>query len=167
MGKVLLGGMRSSHWGCRPEEGPLYGNAFMEWDESLSIGIELIDSQHQEWFRRLGDVSLAMHSAGGVRQLVKTFDFLKDYTRFHFQTEEKFMADQRYPELEEHRRKHAELRETLSRLESDLEEEGITPALSGAVNTLLSNWLIRHIREVDQRFGAFLKAHGQENAAGT
>lgn len=139
----------------------------MQWDESLVTGIELIDAQHREWVRRLEDVSLAMYSAGGAKRLVETLDFLKDYTRFHFETEERFMADHRYPELDEHRRKHAELHETLVRLEADLEEEGITPTLTEAVNTLLSNWLIRHIRDVDQRFSAFLKHQERGSTPGT
>jgi len=139
----------------------------MQWDESLAIGIELIDAQHREWIRRVEDVSLAMHSAEGVRRLVKTLDFLKDYTRFHFETEERFMADHQYPELDDHRREHAELHETLARLEADLDEEGITAPLTESVNTLLENWLIQHIRQVDQRFGAFLRDRGTEGTAGT
>jgi hemerythrin len=139
----------------------------MQWDESLAIGIELIDAQHREWIRRVEDVSLAMYSAEGVRRLVETLDFLKDYTRFHFETEERFMADHQYPELDDHRRKHAELHETLARLEADLDEEGITAPLTGAVSTLLENWLIQHIRQVDQRFGAFLRDRGTKGTAGT
>lgn len=139
----------------------------MQWDESLSVGIGLIDKQHREWIERLNDVSAAMHSSQGTRRLVETLDFLRDYTRFHFETEERCMAEHKYPELEDHRRKHQELAQTLTRLEEDLEEEGITPALTEAVNTLLGNWLVQHIREVDQRFGTFLRDRGIEISAAT
>lgn len=138
----------------------------MQWDESLATGIELIDAQHREWIRRLEDVSLAMHSVQGAKRLVATLDFLKDYTRFHFQTEERIMAELQYPELDEHRRKHAELHETLARLEADLDEDGITPALTDAVNTLLGNWLVQHIQEVDRRFSTFFKERRRNDRAG-
>jgi hemerythrin len=134
----------------------------MQWDESLSIGIGLIDAQHREWIQRLNDVSAAMHSTKETKRLVETMEFLRDYTRFHFETEERCMADHKYPELDDHRKKHQELTQTLTRLEDDFDEEGITPALTEAVNTLLGNWLIQHIREVDQRFSKFLKDRGLE-----
>jgi hemerythrin len=134
----------------------------MQWDESLSIGIGLIDAQHREWIQRLNDVSTAMHSTKETKRFVETMEFLRDYTRFHFETEERCMADHKYPELDDHRAKHQELTQTLTRLEDDFDEEGITPALTEGVNTLLSNWLIQHIREVDQRFSTFLKDRGLE-----
>jgi len=109
----------------------------MQWDESLSIGIGFIDKQHREWIQRLNDVSAAMQSPHATKRVVETLDFLRDYTCFHFETEERCMADHKYPGLDDHRRKHQELTQTLTRLEEDFEEEGITPALTEAVNTLL------------------------------
>lgn len=132
----------------------------MQWDESLAIGVGLIDEQHREWIQKLNDVSTAMHSSVGTKRFVETLEFLRDYTRFHFETEERCMSEHKYPELDDHRKRHQELTQTLTRLEEDLDEEGITPALTEAVNTLLGNWLVLHIREVDQRFSSFLKDRG-------
>ena len=58
----------------------------MQWYESLSIGIGLIDAQHREWIQRLNDVSTAMHSTKETKRFVETMEFLRDYTRFHFET---------------------------------------------------------------------------------
>jgi hemerythrin-like metal-binding protein len=70
------------------------------------------------------------------------------------------MSEHKYPELDDRRKRHQELTQTLTRLEEDLDEEGITPALTEAVNTLLGNWLVHHIRKVDQGFSAFLRDRG-------
>ena len=32
------------------------------WDESLSVGVELIDQQHQKWIGHLSDVAGALES---------------------------------------------------------------------------------------------------------
>jgi hemerythrin len=132
----------------------------MQWDEGLSIGIELIDNQHREWIKRLNDVSTAVESGRGVSRIAETLDFLFGYTRFHFGTEERCMIEHEYPAIDLHRAAHLELTNTLKNLEKDFEEDGATPSLATAVNTLLANWLVRHIREVDGQFGAFLRERG-------
>lgn len=132
----------------------------MQWDNSLAVGVDLIDDQHQEWIKRLSDVATALQSGHGFGRIAETLDFLVEYTQFHFGTEEQCMASHGYPELEAHAKKHHELLATLKDVEQEFDEEGITPALPGAINTLLTNWLVRHIREVDQRFGEFLKERG-------
>ncbi len=132
----------------------------MQWDESLSVGVELIDSQHKEWINRLNDVAAAIQSGHGASRIAATLDFLVGYTEFHFSTEERCMTEHQYPELDAHKVKHQELTGTLKNLEQDFEEDGATQALATAVNTFLTNWLVKHIREVDLRFGAFLKERG-------
>jgi hemerythrin len=132
----------------------------MQWDQTLSIGIDLIDSQHKEWIKRLNDVSAAVQAGLGAGRIAEALDFLAEYTQFHFGTEERCMTDHQYPELEAHKSKHQELSDTLKDLERDFDEEGATASLATAINTLLTNWLIRHIREVDLRFGTFLKERG-------
>ena len=42
----------------------------------------------------------------------------------------------------------------------DFREEGATYTLAESLNTLLGNWLIKHIKAVDQEFGTFLKEKG-------
>lgn len=129
----------------------------MTWDDSLSIGVELIDEQHKKWIERLSDVQAAIEDLRGMPQIANTLDFLVDYTEFHFSTEEKSMSDTGYPELENHRAKHQELKGTLDDLIADFRDYGVTEKLSQAVGTLLGNWLRDHIRVVDQAFAVFLK----------
>jgi len=129
----------------------------MQWDESLSIGVEVIDGQHQKWIERLGDVQVAIEDHRGMPHVSNTLDFLVDYTRFHFSEEEKYMSETGYPELGSHRAKHEELRGTLDDLIVDFRDYGVTEKLSRAIGTFLGNWLRDHIRVVDQAFAAYLK----------
>ena len=129
----------------------------MKWDESLSIGVELIDEQHKKWIEHLGDVQSAIEDLRGMPRIANALDFLVDYTQFHFSTEEKSMSETGYPELESHRARHEELKGTLDDLIEDFRDDGVTEKISRAIGTFLGNWLRDHIRVVDQAFAAFLK----------
>ena len=132
----------------------------IEWDQSLSIGIRLIDDQHKALIKRLNDVSVAIENNIGEREISKTLEFLSEYADYHFSTEEKHMAEQGFPGLETQKIKHQEFMDTLSNLDQDFEEEGSTRALSDAINNFLFNWLTNHIQGLDQQFGNFLSEKG-------
>jgi hemerythrin len=129
----------------------------INWDESLSIGVELIDEQHKKWIGHVRDVQAAIEARRGMPKIASTLDFLINYTQFHFSTEEKSMSETGYPALENHRAKHEDLKGTLDNLIEDFKEDGVTEKLSEAIGTFLVNWLRDHIRDVDQAFAAFLK----------
>ena len=129
----------------------------IKWDESLSIGVELIDEQHKKWIGHIRNVQAAIEARRGMPQIASTLDFLINYTQFHFATEEKSMSETGYPGLESHRARHEELKGTLDNLIEDFNEEGVTEKLSEAIGTFLVNWLRNHIRDVDKAFAAFLK----------
>jgi len=132
----------------------------IQWNDDLSVGIELIDEQHRMLIERMNAVSAATEAHHGVEKIAKTLDFLVEYTEFHFSTEEKHMAAHGYPGLPEHHTKHEELKDILRDLEQDFKEEGATYTLADSINTLLGNWLVKHIKAVDVPFGAFLKEKG-------
>ena len=130
------------------------------WNETLSVGIALIDEQHKTWIDRFNALAEAIAEHGAQRQIAMTLGFLIDYTHFHFATEEKQMTAHSYPGFAEHLQKHEELRVTLADLVRDFEEDGPTQILADAVNTFLGNWLIKHIQQIYQKFGAFVKEKG-------
>ena len=130
------------------------------WNETLSVGIALIDEQHKTWIDRFNALSAAIAEHGAQQQIAVTLGFLVDYTNFHFATEEKQMTAHGYPGFAEHLQKHDELRRTLTDLVLDFEEDGPTQILADAINTFLGNWLIKHIQQIDLKFGAFVKEKG-------
>ena len=66
------------------------------------------------------------------------------------------MAKYNYPLLEQHKKIHAEFIGAVKQLEEDFEEEGATGSLAESINTLLINWLIKHIKGEDVKFGNFI-----------
>jgi hemerythrin len=129
----------------------------MQWQDSLSVGIDIIDNQHKQWIQHFNNAAEAVSANQNPTQISKTLGFLIDYTEAHFSTEEKYMTENNYAGLQEHRGKHDELRSTLSNLVKDFEEEGVTPRLAEAIDSFLGNWLLQHIKEIDTKFGSFVK----------
>ena len=130
------------------------------WTPDLATGVELIDEQHKQLIERMNELDRAVRFSRGVPKIIKTLDFLIEYTDFHFGTEERNMVELDYPQLEYHRGQHAEFVKTLKDLEMDFEEEGATEALAESINTFMFNWLVNHIKTVDVRFGEFLAQKG-------
>ena len=132
----------------------------IQWDESLSVGVDVIDGQHQKWMEHYNSVVDAIESEGGPAPVTRTLSFLIEYTDMHFATEEGIMTRAGYPELDAHKAKHEELRQTVANLIGDYEEEGETAQLEAAVDVFLGNWLIDHIESTDQVFGRYVKDKG-------
>ncbi len=134
----------------------------IEWTDELSVGMDLIDEQHKQWITHFNELAIAVDNCQGESKIGNTLLFLLEYTQFHFETEEKFMAEYPYEEREAHVEKHRMLIDTVEDLARDYKEEGATHSLAEAVDTFLGNWLIDHIRQTDMGFGAALRAAGAE-----
>ncbi len=120
------------------------------WSPALSVGNGLIDSEHQEWIKRLADVQNAVNSGMKGEKISETLDFMLEYTKNHFENEEKLMQESSYPGIDIHKKDHEKLKSTLAELVRDFREDGPSPQLSEAVNSTLHNWLLSHISERDK-----------------
>ena len=131
-----------------------------EWDDSLSICVELVDEQHKMLIGKMNDFNTAVEEALGPEKILKTLDFMIDYTDFHFSTEEKHMVANDYPAYQEHLKAHNEFKGMIDDLVQDFKEEGSSEGLAGALDKLLLTWLVKHIKGMDQAFGQWLDGKG-------
>ena len=129
----------------------------VEWNDSFSIGIDLIDEQHKMLIEHLQAVTEAIESSQGEGTIAKTLDFLLNYTHFHFSEEEKQMIKLHYPELDQHRQLHKEFKNSVEELVEDYEQEGAVKDIANHIRDFLFNWFVKHIEEADQKLGQFLK----------
>ena len=134
----------------------------IRWDGSLAMGVGVIDDQHKQLIQRLNDLAKAVEENQGPKAVASTLSFLTEYTHFHFQAEEGLMVAQEYPGLADHQKEHEEFRTILRSMGTDFETDGASAHLAGQINTFLFTWLVRHIRQVDTRFGKFLQDKGAE-----
>ncbi|MBW1719604.1 MAG: hemerythrin family protein [Deltaproteobacteria bacterium] len=134
--------------------------AKIEWDESLSICVELVDEQHKMLIEKLNDINQAIEQTLGAEKILKTLDFMVDYADFHFSTEEKHMIANEYPGYQEHKKAHEEFKGMINSMIEDFKEDGATEGLAKSINTFLMNWLVKHIKGADQEFGNWLDEKG-------
>jgi hemerythrin len=133
----------------------------IEWLDEYSVGVKTIDMQHQMLFAKIAQLAEAMQSGQSKQAVGAVLDFLAQYTRTHFDTEERWMAELGYPEREFHLREHGFFVATLNGLKSQFEQSGPTATLAIAVNGQVFSWLRKHVLGTDQKLGAFLKANGK------
>lgn len=136
----------------------------MEWNEKLATGIDTIDSQHKELFKRINNLVNAIKQHRCKDEIDGTIKFLEDYARVHFSEEEKHMRETCYEGYEEQRREHRKYLAALAELKAQARQprvQGSSYDLSATTNQVVVDWIVDHIMKVDMKFGEHLRAAEQ------
>jgi hemerythrin len=132
--------------------------ALIQWNASLSVGVDEIDKQHQKLVQMINELHDAMRQAKGASVLGPLVTSLIDYAGTHFKTEEKYFVRFAYPDAEVHKKAHADF--TAKVLDFKKRFEANTVGLSMDVMNFLSDWLQSHIKGTDKKYGPFFNANG-------
>lgn len=128
-----------------------------EWTEELATGVEQVDQQHQEIFRRCNLFVGACKSGKGREALIETLNFLGSYVVDHFSLEEKLMWEHNYPDMSQHLEQHQHLKEAVLSLQDHLDEHGPSISVLTETNQKLLDWLVNHIKKSDRALGSYLQ----------
>lgn len=135
----------------------------MQWTDRLATGINTIDSQHKELFKRIDNLVLAIKQHRCKSEIDGMIKFLDDYARVHFSEEEKHMRETQYGGLEEQREDHAKYLAALAELKEQASlprVQGSSYDLSATTNQVVVDWIVAHIMRLDMKFGEYLKGKG-------
>jgi hemerythrin len=132
--------------------------AYLNWTPDLSVGIDRIDREHRKIVAFLNELYEAMQAGQGREALGKVLNELLLYTKTHFATEERCMAAHGYPDTEDHKRRHEKMAEKVKALHEQYREGSLTSPIQ--ITNFLKDWLAKHIRETDRKYGPFLVARG-------
>lgn len=130
---------------------------FFDWREELVTGIDEIDAEHRELFKRAGILQSACMAAKGQEELARHLWYLKRYVRKHFGDEEKLQTRYSFPAYPEHKAQHDWFRNELRRIEEQYAREGTSTGLVIKVNHLMFHWFRDHILRFDRELAAFLR----------
>ena len=128
--------------------------AYLEWNDRFNTGISKIDQQHRCLVDFLNDLYAAMHAGKGRDALGNVLIELLAYTRTHFTTEEKLMAEHGFPGLEDHKTIHQKMARKVKDLNSQFKSGQIANPIQ--ITNFLKNWLAKHILETDMKFATHL-----------
>ncbi|HEX2938291.1 MAG TPA: bacteriohemerythrin [Ruminiclostridium sp.] len=129
----------------------------MKWTDDLSVGVELIDSEHKSLINAINELFDACGKGLGRKKISETLEFMQNYIRTHFSDEEKLQKKCGYPDYSNHCRYHASFIEKVGNYSKRLEEEGANIALVADFNSFVTDWLINHISREDKKIGLYIK----------
>jgi len=120
---------------------------WVKWDESLRVGIDIIDEHHRYLFEltnNLFDVVVQKRSSREVAKVLKSLD---KYAQVHFRAEERMMEHFAYSRIEVQRSQHHQFEQKVDEFYQELHETPLTARFD--VLTYLRQWLVSHIRNED------------------
>ncbi len=120
--------------------------ALINWDINYSVGIDLIDKQHQKLFETINNY----HE--NISDEEKSFEKLLAYIDFHFATEELYFDKFNYEKKGEHIKAHNFYKEKILETEKEYLEKGKSPELRKKIEDFVVDWIIHHILIEDRKY---------------
>mgnify|MGYP001249926168 CR=1 FL=1 len=110
----------------------------LEWNPGMSVGVEEIDAQHRELFRRAAELleGIRRGERGEIGALV---EYLHRYAVTHFGAEEETMRAARYPAYARHKAERDRFIEDLLRITREHEDRG-GPFVAVQLDHWLGGW---------------------------
>ena len=131
---------------------------FVSWDDSLSVGIQAIDDEHQKLLSLINNLQTSVLYPTGESFERQALAELVDYTKYHFGREEKLMRENGYPDFEPHKQQHEEMISKVGDYMRAYEKD--RESTIDDLTRFLKTWLIDHIAGTDQKYSRFLRDKG-------
>lgn len=122
----------------------------INWDESYSVGVQELDNQHKKLFKMLDELFESVDTASNSQTVSEVLAGLREYALVHFETEERYMSESGYPEIESHKWAHEQFRKKVDNLCSSgtaRPQQVLTDILN-----FLYEWLTNHILSCDKKY---------------
>jgi hemerythrin len=135
-------------------------NQKIPWDDRYKLGIEKIDTQHEKLFELVNRLFELEDSHSDKEKLRTILYEFSDYMKTHFRDEEEYMSLIEFPDIEEHKKLHQEIIESLTQVIS-------TPAklniIKSKMRIVSKRALIDHIVHEDTKIKMFVTEQEDEN----
>ena len=128
------------------------------WKNSYSVGVQVLDHQHQTIMRGLNELHEEMLGGKTNEAVAPLIRNLVAIAGVHFAAEEKLMETTQYPGLADHRAKHQELTQKISEFLS-CHESGDRAAYSHFLYFVRA-YMTKHMLKEDHEYAPWLAEHG-------
>jgi hemerythrin-like metal-binding protein len=129
-------------------------SGIITWDKKYSIGIEVIDNQHQKLVEHLNSYYESILNGKAKDEIDNILEKLIDYAVYHFSEEEKVMNSIKGSNFSSHFQEHKNfcLRVLELKAKAHSGEE-----VSYELFDFMKDWVLTHILLVDQKIGEAYK----------
>ncbi|CAA7622401.1 putative bacteriohemerythrin [Candidatus Terasakiella magnetica] len=139
-------------------------NPLPAWDDELSVCVDVIDEDHQAFFRLaalMQDVTSNLDNEQAY--LIETaLNILEEYIEGHFLREQMAMAKVGYPQMVEHISAHDAFADHVTLLVKEYRtNHDLVTILTLA--QLVADWLTHHIQGIDSQYKGFLTNENVDN----
>lgn len=139
----------------------------MIWKESYKIGVEEVDQQHKELFKRLKNFIHTVRSDEDDKEtkrkkVAETLEFMGDYVDEHFSDEEKLQKKYDYPDYEKHHEIHEKFKAEIKEFADEFSENEYDEEFAMEFSGRLLTWLINHVADTDQKIGKHINSVKEE-----
>jgi hemerythrin len=131
--------------------------AIFQWNQTLSVGNQKIDQQHQQLFEALAKLQDAMKAGKGKEEVMSTLRFLSNYVDKHFADEEELMKKHNYPDFENHKKIHENFKAKVKEYINKYNASGADLSTIVTVQQEVGDWLIKHIGYEDKKYAPYIK----------
>lgn len=132
--------------------------SFFYWSDDLNVNIKTIDEQHQKLVDLINCLHLEMGKPNQDRLVIEELlEELINESYNHFISEENLFIQYQYPDAKSHLAEHDAFSSIIVEL---LQKFEAGQAVSIETLDFLTEWLHHHLKIVDQKYGAFLRAQG-------
>ncbi|GAU79384.1 bacteriohemerythrin [Fusibacter sp. 3D3] len=131
----------------------------MIWDESLAVGNEIIDHQHQQLFSIATQLETLFEAYSetddNYDEIIRILIKLHLYTMKHFEAEEKILEAVDFPGLAMHKKEHQRFILFLERIKVEAIETDRYQTLLDLLAYVV-NWIMSHVKGTDSAYVPYL-----------
>ncbi len=138
----------------------------VHWRNDYTVKVSIFDDHHKALFdaiNRLYDAIPEGYDQENAASVVEknaiqqSFDFLLQYTEYHFKAEEDELKKHEYPHYAEQKKSHDFFKNKIIVAIEDFQNSG---EIEIEFLEFLKRWLIDHILVLDRRYSNFLNSKG-------
>ncbi|MCW5210725.1 hemerythrin family protein [Desulfobulbus sp. N3] len=132
--------------------------SLIKWNDSFSVNVVKIDQEHKKLFEIVNELTDAMKAGHGKDVLGNILDRLISYTASHFQLEENYFQQVKYPDAAAHKKEHVAFVQKVTDFKKEFDDGRATVSVN--ILQFLRKWLQTHIKGTDQKYSSFLNEKG-------
>ncbi len=137
--------------------------AFVDWNETYSVGVSELDDDHRSLIAHINSLHELLSRSGDDSERRELLAEIETYAVRHFEREESLLAGIDYPQLgdqeADHKRFLAQLQEIRQRFDG-----GDSAAVSYGFLDFLRTWLVSHILDHDMAYRPFFVQNDDQHA---
>lgn len=131
---------------------------YIEWNDSLSVGVREIDDEHKQLIESINRLHEAMLENRGHDLQKEIIYAMYDYAHSHFALEERYMRRFNYAGFAAHRMEHEQFAREAADLKTRADRGGLI--LTATILSFLKEWLKYHVLGTDMKYVECFKQNG-------